>query len=319
MHSEIIVSQIIMLGIVVIIGVIAARLKIITESLKEGIAALVFNITLPLLILSSFTAMDITWELLRNGIMVIVLTYFSIFFLLMTGRFSSRWQKMKPGTSSIHVLHTAFGNVVFLGFPLMDALFPGGRGLFYATLFYLVSNSVMWTVGVNILNNKSRQDTVGRVRNLLNPNTVAFILGIALMLSGFRLPAVIDVPLSGLGQTTHYLSMLYIGGMLAQTNIRGVFGRKQVYLLSLNKMVLSPLILIVLFSLLLRVFSLEMDPVAFSVVILQSGTPCMAIIVVLARKFNADDIHATENVFVTTLFSILTLPFLYRMIEAIAF
>lgn len=139
------------------------------------------------------------------------------------------------------------------------------------------------------------------------------------MLSGFKLPVVLDVPLSGLGQTTHYLSMLYIGGMLAQTNIKGVFGMKRVYLLSINKMVVSPAILIILFSLILRLFSLEMDSVAFSVVILQSGTPCMAIIVVLARKFDADDIHATENVFVTTLFSILTLPFLYLLIETIAF
>ena len=319
MQSEIIISQIIMLGIVVIIGVIAARLKIITESLKEGIASLVFNITLPLLILSSFTDMEITWELLRNGIMVIIFSYFSLFFMLITGKISARLQKMKKGTSSIHILHTAFGNVVFLGFPLMDALFPGGRGLFYATLFYLVLNSVMWTAGVNIISNKPDKESTGILKNLLNPNTIAFILGIVLMLSGFSLPGVIDVPLSGLGQTTHYLSMLYIGGMLAQTNIRGVFGRGRVYLLSLNKMVLSPAILIVLFSLLLRLLSLDIDPVAFSVVILQSGTPCMAIIVVLAKKFNVDDIHATENVFVTTLFSILTLPFLYRMIEAIAF
>ncbi|TVR68508.1 MAG: AEC family transporter [Marinilabiliales bacterium] len=319
MQSEIIITQIIMLGIVVIIGAAAAKTGIITENLKEGIASLVFNITLPLLILSSFTALDITWDLLRNGIMVIILAYLAIFFMLMTGRFSARLQKMRPETSSIHVMHTAFGNIVFLGFPLMDALFPGGQGLFYATLFYLVSNSVMWTAGVNILSNKHKPDTTSTVKNLLNPNTLAFVIGIALMMGRVNLPAVIDVPLRGLGQTTHYLSMLYIGGMLAQTNIRGVFAMKRVYLLSLNKMIVSPAILIILFSLLLRVFSLEMDTVAFSVVVLQAGTPCMAIIVVLARRFNADDIHATENVFVTTLFSILTLPFLYWMVQAIAF
>jgi len=123
--------------------------------------------------------------------------------------------------------------------------------------------------------------------------------------------------LSGLGQTTSYLSMLYIGGMLAQTDIRGVLRRRQVYILSLNKMIISPVLLILFFKVLLNVFSMNIDPIAFSVVVLQAGTPCMAIIVVLAKKFNADDGHAMENVFITTLLSLFTLPFLYWMIGII--
>ena len=235
MHTEIIINQILILGFIVCVGVIAARTGIITETLKEGIASLVFNITLPLLIISSLTSLDITLELLRNGFLVIVMTYVSIFFLLFMGRLSSILQRMKRETSSIHILHTAFGNTVFLGFPLMNALFPGGQALFYATLFYLVSNSVMWTAGVNILNPSSERGMMQKMKNMLNPNTIAFIVGITLMLTGITLPSVIDIPLSGLGQTTSYLSMLYIGGMLAQTDIRGVFRRRQVYILSLNR------------------------------------------------------------------------------------
>lgn len=318
-QSGIILNQITILGVIACVGVIAAKAGVINETLKEGIASLVFNITLPLLIISSFTALDVTLELLRNGLLVIIMAYLSIFFLLLAGRLSSKAQGMKKETASIHVLHTAFGNIVFLGFPLMNALFPGGQALFYATLFYLVSNSVMWTAGVNILNHSSGTGTENRIRNLLNPNTIAFIVGIGLMLGRVRLPDVISIPLSGTGQTTNYLSMLYIGGMLAQTDIRGVFMKKQVYILALNKMILAPLLLIIIFRLILNLLSLNMDPVAFSVVILQAGTPCMAIIVVLAKRFNADDKHAMENVFISTLLSLLTLPFLYWLIDTIAF
>jgi malate permease and related proteins len=316
-QSEIILNQIIILGIIACIGVIAARARIITEALKEGLASLVFNITLPLLILTSFTSLDITTDLLRNGLLVIVLSYISMIFLLFMGRISSYAQKMKRESATIHILHTAFGNIVFLGFPLMNALFPGGQALFYATLFYLVSNSVMWTIGVSMLGQSAGMR--GKIKNLLNPNTFAFILGIGLMLWGIKLPAVIDIPLSGLGQTTNYLSMLYIGGMLAQTDIHGVFKRKHVYILSFNKLIIAPLILIIIFRAALNLLSLPMDPVAFSVVILQCGTPCMTIIVVLARKFNADDALATENVFISTLLSLITLPLLYWMIETITF
>jgi malate permease and related proteins len=316
-QSEIILNQIVILGIIACIGVIAAKVGIITENLKEGIASLVFNITLPLLILSSFTSLDITMELLKNGFIVIVLSFFSMFFLLFMGHLSSLALRMRKESYSIHVLHTAFGNIVFLGFPLMNALFPGGQALFYATLFYLVSNSVMWTLGVGMLDQSVSM--TGRLKNLLNPNTFAFITGIILMLTGVRLPAVIDIPFSGLGQTTNYLSMLYIGGMLAQTDIHGVFKRKMVYFLSVNKLIIAPFLLIIIFRTFLDLLSLHIDPVAFSVVILQCGTPCMTIFVVLAKKFNADDAHAMENVFISTLLSLFTLPFLNWMIEIIAF
>lgn len=319
MQSEIILNQIIILSVVVCIGVIAAKAGIITEKLKEGIASLVFNITLPLLILSSFTALDITIKLLNNGLLVIVMALASLFFLLFTGRLSAIALRLKDETSAIHILHTAFGNIVFLGFPLMNALFPGGEALFYATLFYLASTSVMWTVGVNLLHYKSPPSLGQKMKNLINPNTIAFFTGIMFMLTGINIPEVINTPLTGLGDTTSYLSMLYIGSMLAQTNIRKVFRRSQTYLLSINKMVISPVLLIVIFRAILNWLSLDMDPVAFSVVILQSGTPCMAIIVVLAKKFNADDSQAMENVFISTLMSLFTLPFLYWMIETITF
>lgn len=318
-QSEIILNQIVILGIIACIGVIATKAGIITENLKEGIASLVFNITLPLLILSSFTSLDITFELLRNGFLVIILSFLSMFFLLFMGHLSSLALRMKKESYSIHVLHTAFGNIVFLGFPLMNALFPGGQALFYATLFYLVSNSVMWTLGVGMLDQSAGISMSGRLKNLLNPNTFAFVAGIILMLTGVRLPEVIDIPLSGLGQTTNYLSMLYIGGMLAQTDIHGVFKRRMVYFLSFNKLIIAPLLLIIIFRTILDILSLHIDPVAFSVVILQCGTPCMTIFVVLAKRFNADDAHAMENVFISTLLSLFTLPFLNWMIETLAF
>ncbi len=319
MQSEIIINQILILSIIVFIGVVATKSGVITETLKEGIASLVVNITLPFLIFSSFTALDITLELLKNGLLVILMSLASLFFLLFAGRLSAAALKMRRDTSPIHILHTAFGNIVFLGFPLINALFPGGQALFYATLFYMAATAILWTIGVNLLNYTDPPGIKQKLRNLVNPNTIAFILGIIFMLSGLRMPAVIDTPLTGLGQTTSYLSMLYIGSMLARTDMHRVFIQPEAYVLSVNKMIVSPLLLIIIFRVILNSLSLTMDPVAFAVVILQSGTPCMAIIVVLAKKFNANDALAMENVFISTILSLFTLPFLYWVIEVLNF
>ena len=55
--------------------------------------------------------------------------------------------------------------------------------------------------------------------------------------------------------------------------------------------------------------------IAKTVVVMQTAMPCMAMVVVLAKKFGSDDIHATENLFLSTILSLVTLPFLYFLIN----
>lgn len=299
------------------IGFFAAKRRIIDENLKEGICRLVFSITLPLMIFTGLMHTHITPSLLKNGALVIVLAYFSLLLLFATGILSSRLLKLDRRRGSIHSLHTMFGNHVFLGFPLINALFPGGEGLFYATLFYLASTSLMWTLGVYVMNREKNQSLVSNLKHLLNPNTFAFILGFIFMLAGLRLPGVIDQPLTGMGNATTYLSMLYIGSMLAQISIRGVFTRLNVFVMCFNKLLLIPFVLILFTGFLGSTILPELSQQARSVVILQAGMPAMAVVVVLARRFGADDMLATENLFVSTILSLVTLPFVYYLISVL--
>ena len=317
LHSGIIIHQIAILGIMVLVGVIGTKARIIDQFLKDGIARLVFNITLPLMIITTYAKTDLTPELLLNGALVILLSLISFFVLFLLGAGSTRLQRLNSRQGTINTLHTMFGNSVFLGFPLLNALFPGGEAIFYATLFFLVSNSVMWTFGVYIFCRENGNGASTNMKQLLNPNTISFVIGIFIMLIHFEIPALIMTPLYGMGQTTNYLSMLYIGAMLAQTNIRGTIARRSIYILSFNKLISGPVLLAVFFVLIMRVFHIEISPLAFSVVILQAGMPCMALVVVLAKKFGADDYLATENLFISTILSILTLPALYLFIQFI--
>jgi malate permease and related proteins len=204
-----------------------------------------------------------------------------------------------------------FGNIVFLGFPLMDALFPGGEGLLYAAVFQLASNSVMWTFGVWIFlrgNGGSRKELL---KNMLNPNTIAFFLGILIMVLHVQFPDVIYEPLHGLGKSTIYLSMLYIGAMLVQTRVRGIFSKPHIFLLSFNKLLLVPLLLAMIVNLLTWILFPEFGETARKVLLLEASMPCMATTVVMASKFGSDDKLATENVFVSTILSVITIPMVY--------
>ena len=309
--NQIIFNQIIFLSILVGIGVLSTKLKVINESVKDGIAKLIFQITLPLLIFTSVARIDLTPEIIRNSGLLFFYTYLALLIMFIVGTVFSRLTKLNGNQGAVFINHHMFGNIVFLGFPLMDALFPGGEAMLYASIYLLASNTTMWTLGVWVFlkgNNGPRKDVI---KNLINPNIIALILGLAVMFSGLKIPDLIYDPFSGVGKTTIYLSMLYIGAMLAYMPIRGALKKFHVYLVSFNKLILLPVILTIVIYTLAEWLTPNFGLTARKVLIMEASMPCMAIVVVLAKRFNSDDALATENVFVSTIASLLTLPLVY--------
>jgi len=45
--------------------------------------------------------------------------------------------------------------------------------------------------------------------------------------------------------------------------------------------------------------------------------PCGTVMVILARQYNKDDFYATQNMSVSTLLSIITLPFIFFLSQII--
>jgi len=319
MEITTILTQISILGILAAIGILAYRTGIVKETAKEVIEKLVFYITLPLLIITKISTLEFSAEILRNGIIVIVFTYLILFIQILFGNLSAWLFKLEKPQAVIHTLHTFLGNIVFLGFPLLDALFPGGEAILYAALYQLVMNTVLWTYGVHRLNQTSEDGGINKLKKFLNPNTIALVIGLIMMVTNIRLPGILQASLGGLGSTTLYLAMLYIGLLLAQTKILGVFKKIDVLFLSLNKLLIIPVTLIILLRSILYLFQIELNHTAFSVLILEAAMPCMTILVILARRFGADDQKAMENFVVSTILGIVSLPIVIYLLDVIQF
>ncbi|MDA3952684.1 MAG: AEC family transporter [Bacteroidales bacterium] len=315
MNFSIITNQILVLALLAMIGVVATKLKVISEEIKNSIATIVFNITLPALIITSVSNVELNREILYNSLLVFILSHIGIVLLFFSGKISRSVLKIKGKKGNIHLIHTMLGNVAFLGYPLFSALFPGGEGLLYAVIFHLTQDIYIWTVGVFEFNNSKNITFKESLKHLINPNTVAFVIGILMLAVSFKLPEFINVPATGLGKTTIYLAMLYIGAVLAQNPMITAFKKKEIYALIFNKMLFIPFILLLIINLATYLFDIQIGNVAKTVVVMQTAMPCMAMVVVLAKKFGSDDIHATENLFLSTIISLATLPLIYLIIQ----
>ncbi|HKL68000.1 MAG TPA: AEC family transporter [Bacteroidales bacterium] len=313
MQQSIILDQISFLAVLVLIGVFTSKIGVIRENTRDSLVKVIFNITLPLLLFTNFNKLDLTPEILRNSLWVILISLVMILVMLLLSYLASGFFKMKHEQRSVFVPHNAFGNVLYFGFPVVSALF-GELGLFYASIYTFVSIILLWTVGIYLIARKGGMGLVSSLKNMINPNSVAIIAGFLLFIFNIKIPEVIAGPFNKLGGTTLYLSMLYIGALLGLMKIKGVLSNILVYVTSFNKNLLFPFIFILVFSLLNKNMLSGIDPMIISVVILESAMPCMANIVIIAKMYKVDENLATANVFVSTVLSIFTLPFIYWLI-----
>ncbi len=123
------------------------------------------------------------------------------------------------------------------------------------------------------------------------------------MLFKIRIPGFVAIQIEALSNCTMALSMIVIGGILAEIDIRKVFNKLTLYF-SFIRLILIPL-LVMAGCLIFRLPSLVS---AVSVVL--AGMPAGATTAILAEKYHGDSALAVAIIFVSTLFSLISVPVL---------
>ncbi len=319
----IIVKQIIILTLLGITGFAAAKSNILPEASQKHISSLIIKITTPFLIFTTMGNYSFTKETLRNGVFIFV---FGIVFILIGGLISlapCKLMGIKDKAKNIYIAQSMFGNVIFMAYPLLEAMY-GKTGILYAIFYNLSNDAILWTLGVYLFNKHNSNNWKENLSHLINPNTIAFVGGIILIAlkSFFRIGeftvynTVWDVfytTFNGLGRTTIYISMIFIGLLLANTKINGikdVLSRTRYLVLSMFKLIIVPAIAILFFRLTNNYF----DKFVKIIVVLQLAMPSSTVVSALALQYESDYNAATESIFVSTLLSIFTLPIIVYLL-----
>lgn len=308
MGFEVIAAQITMLGLAMLIGFLSVKLKYLEAGIASSISRVIVRITLPLLIITTITSQELNPDMLKNAAILIVIELVVLCLLFGLGTLCAKLFRLSGTTKTMHRLMSTFGNVIFLGYPLITTLY-GQVGLFYAVIYALVNDGFVWTYGVYLMARDDENESAKNpLWNLINPNTVSFVISLLMLAFGLRLPDLLHKTLSGIGSLTTYLSMLFIGMTLAMIHLKSIYKRVSIYVLSLVKMVLFPLALI----LILRLFPI--DRTLCGVLVLQVAMPVQTVLTILANEYRSDFKYAAECVFITTVLSLGLLPLCYYMI-----
>jgi len=322
---QILVNQISILVIMGLLGFIAGKTRYLPENSGSVLSRLVIKLTAPVLIFITLASRNFTKDILINGIWIYLSGAVFIMISFVAGHFTGKILGLKGATENIYKMNFMFGNVIYLAFPLLRSLF-GDDVLIYAVLFNLANDTILWTLGVYLVNRHNKAGWKDNIKHLVNGNTIAFAAGLVIILLKVnfmpfieRIPYIFDVSgfvksaLYPLGEVTVPVSMLFIGLILSETkinNARELLKRVPVFVLSLFKLILIPCLALVVLS-----FINFIDPLAKAVIVLQLSMPCGTIVPALADQYGSDYKLATENVFFTTILGIVTMPFMVYLLS----
>ncbi len=139
---------------------------------------------------------------------------------------------------------------------------------------------------------------------LFNINVIAAIAGFVLFLFSVKIPEILAIPMRMIGGLTTPLAMVVTGAMLARTPIRSVVGDWRLYAVSALRLLVWPAITAVV----LRLFGVSGQLYAITVIV--AAMPSASNTSMIAEVYGGDTGTASSIVFMTTLFSVVTIPLL---------
>lgn len=280
-----------------IVGVYARKKDILTKEASKSFSNFLTNITLPCLLISSFNY-SYSQDMIAKA--RIMFAYSVIIHIILI--FASRVLTFKYPENSKKVLRfaTIFSNCGFMGYPVLESLF-GKIGIFYGAIFNIPFNIFMFSVGVMIYTGKKDLKTLKEV--IVNPGIIATTLGLIIFSFSIKLPYPLFTAMSIVGSMTTPLSMIIVGAMLSEIRLKDIFSGTLVYYASFLRLIAVPFLTLGILKL------LNADKLLMQIAVIIEAMPAAVLASVLAEKYGADTALASRSVFISTIISMITIPF----------
>ena len=288
---------------IVVVGYVAGKLGYLGGDFDRQLSRLVINITCPALILSSAMTGELPDRRLILPLLAIsVVTYAvltAVAFLL------PRYLTRKREDEGVVGFALMFGNVGFMGYPVVASLF-GHEAVFYAAVLNVVNTFAVFTIGTMLITGRGEMEGSRFQKKVLysTPMLSAYLSMLIVAFQIENIPGFISQPLTLIGQITVPAALLIIGSSMSQLPLRAMLGNRTVYVTTALRLMVLPLAVHFLCRALgFEPFVVNINTLVIAMSVATYGT-------ILCLRYNRDTTLITETTFITTLLSMLTIPLL---------
>ncbi len=290
----IILQQLFVLYIFIFLGWFFGKWKPDQNQHTGILSFLLVNLFLPCKVFNTFSKKFTVSYITENTNTVFISMAF-LFGIIGISKIAAHFLAKKEYERKVYRYSLTLSNYAYMGYALCEWIF-GEQGLTDLILFCIPFAIYTYTFGYAMLTGNGAS-----AKRLVNPMTVAILLGMVVGLLGFELPEVFTKVLSSSSVCVAPISMLLTGMTLSAFPIKSLVNDIRVYILTFIRLLGLPLIVFGV----CKIFSLDSVIVPAT---LMACMPCGLNSIVFPKLIGEDCSSGAKLVTLSHLFSIATIP-----------
>lgn len=288
---------------IVLFGYVIVRSNVLNVSDINGVARLVFNILIPILLFNSLSKVELPQEFKWQFFLAYYLVVLVIYGLAMWA--SKRFFAYSKEEQGVFGMGATYSNLILVGLPIISAGF-GEEALL--PLFMLVSlHSAVQFFIVTLLvegdtsgERSAPQIAMDTIRRLArNPIIIGLVIGLLVNILRFPVPPILDETLGMIGRATLPCALLVLGGSLNEYRVAGHFAEAGM-MIGLKMILMPALVWILAFG----VF--RVDPLWGAVAVMAAGMPVGVNAYMTAQKYQVGIATISTAFLISTLLAALS-------------
>ncbi|MDD2955117.1 MAG: AEC family transporter [Oscillospiraceae bacterium] len=309
--SLIVLKQVVIMFILILVGIVYAKWKKLTPEQNNRISDLLLTVVVPCMLVDSFQ-IPFNADSARDLLFSAGLAFFASLVAILLSHFVFARKNISP-EARVDRFGMAFGNVGFIGVPLISGVF-GEEAVIFAAAFMVAFNIFSWTYGVVVLKGSARALSLKQA--VLNPGVIGALVAVPLFAFGITLPSAVGTVIHYIGSMQTPLAMLVCGFFLAKVDFRKVFTGRVLYI-SFVRLAAIPLVTLAIYWAARANTWMPSGEYLLIINLIAAACPSAITTSLMADRFGLNGEYGAKIVAVTTLFSVLTVPMLVYISQAV--
>ena len=312
-------NQILIIFIIIIIGIICYKIKLIDEATNAKLSNILLMLVNPMVIFVAYQR-EFSGELLEGLLISLILSIVTHVVSILISYLLIRRKKRETliidgirirkyvDNKDVEVERTnvIYSNVGFMGIPLVNGIF-GSEGVFYVTASITIFNIFLWTHGVIMMSGNGDWSFKALMKKLMSPSIIAIGIGLICFLFQLMVPKVVKEAFTHIANLNTPFAMLIAGVTIGKTNIRKLLKKFRVFYVAFLKLVFIPILLLLIFS------RFRMNETVFTTAVIMAAAPSATTGILFSIKYGRNSVLSAEIFTITTLLCAVTIPLIVRL------
>ena len=297
MSVAILLQQILIIFLEIGTGIVITKIGIMDDKNSKFLSNLVMAVTLPCTLLAS-AGIDGGREAVAGmlkGYVVLEIFYIVCICLCLL---LSRAMHLTRGQKAVLVGAAVMPNSAFIGIPLITALLGSEAGALYGAAGIMAYHILFFTYVQHLFDPEAKVS----LKAFLTPTNITTAIMVVMLVSGLRLPGILESFCKAMGNTTTPLALIIAGGMLARSDLKKLVANPLVWLITGLRCLVFPLGFLAVLCL------LPLDPTLRMAVLILASCPAGSLTAVLAKQYDTEGELASQAVAHSTLCILISVP-----------